>query len=825
MRTTDLRRCLSAALVVAGASAAVPRAADAAVEPVDIEVPAVVLDTTAAGGDAIEGPDEQLDLANVVQSAARGVTTVQEAPVIVTVITSDEIRERHFQSLDMLLDSVPGYQRVGVIHGQFPSVSVRGTVQAVQLLHDSMSLFDPFLNIATFHRLTPIETIKRVEVITGPGGVLWGANSYLGVVNVITKDAEDVDGVETGVQLGDGNGDRKVARAYVMAGLPDLLDGKAKLFLHGSFETYQGAGLNMPQHMFSAPLPQPNSADFYGPLTTADPERSYLFNFLVKARLGKVQVRAQVPVVERHTPLGFPGFVVRKDLPEDQDPACTPDVPYDPGDHCVDRGRRSRDNSVHFLDRYAVVEYSDRTAGGKAGVNLKGYLVQFIRSYPQLGVLAPVEGVIEGGLSFTFDATAYRVGGAYDGDFELPGNLRVNYGAEVFREFTFNNVDRSRQGDGIQAEFFAPYDLKLLPVPCPREPDLSTPDVLDDVRIVDGCPLTFAFPSSRSVGGVYLNPQWRATKKLILDAGARLQISPESLGTYGFPLTRIFSGTAVWNFAPSWHLKLNYAQGFRPPVFNNLSSNGEAVQLDGDDLVVETSDAAQGEINARVFKGDRRIRELSFRVDYAYTRLQNLIQVQGGHYGNTEDRGIHSAEALAKLYIQGGHRLELAYTWQQVATRDRGLHKSIPEHMFHLGGVFSLVEDKLTAFTDLRVIGAMEDANRLIEHRDLRYCHQLPTGCGNRTLGTVVNTSTGSFTPVRSTPSELVLDRLPPAADLSLGLTYTPTEKLHIRGTVLNAFNARYSQPDVFFDHEPRLEFMPNPWEDWRVYVGASYTY
>ena len=43
-----------------------------------------------------------------------------------------------------------------------------------------------------------METIKRVEMITGPGGVLWGSNSLLGILNVITKDAEDVEGVEIG---------------------------------------------------------------------------------------------------------------------------------------------------------------------------------------------------------------------------------------------------------------------------------------------------------------------------------------------------------------------------------------------------------------------------------------------------------------------------------------------------------------------------------------------------------------------------------------------------------------------------------------------------
>ena len=41
-------------------------------------------------------------------------------------------------------------------------------------------------------------------------------------------------------------------------------------------------------------------------------------------------------------------------------------------------------------------------------------------------------------------------------------------------------------------------------------------------------------------------------------------------------------------------------------------------------LNVETSDAAQAEINARIFKGERRIRELSFRIDASYTKLREL---------------------------------------------------------------------------------------------------------------------------------------------------------------------------------------------------------
>jgi len=221
----------------------------------DVEVPTIVIDN----GDTQAGPseDEALDLANIVQSAAKGVTTVQEAPAIVTVVTADEIKDRGFQDLTQLYDTVPGWTRVGLLHSAFHVPLVRGQAQAVQFLHDGVSLFDPFVNVASVSRVQPMELIKRVEMITGPGGVLWGSNSLLGILNVITKDAEDVDGVEVGGGFGDGRGDRLMARAYAMVGTSDLLGGKLKLFAHGSVESYQGPQFEMPLLLFHDPLPQP----------------------------------------------------------------------------------------------------------------------------------------------------------------------------------------------------------------------------------------------------------------------------------------------------------------------------------------------------------------------------------------------------------------------------------------------------------------------------------------------------------------------------------------------------------------------------------------
>jgi outer membrane receptor protein involved in Fe transport len=320
---------------------------------------------------------------------------------------------------------------------------------------------------------------------------------------------------------------------------------------------------------------------------------------------------------------------------------------------------------------------------------------------------------------------------------------------------------------------------------------------------VPGCAIPFAYPGDRTVLGAYLDPQWRPSKQLILDVGVRVQTAPSALGALSYPLGPTIGGAIVWNFIPNWHLKLNYTQGFRPPVFNNTESNGEGAQIAGNpNLTVETSDAAQAEINTRIFKGERRIRELSFRADGSYTRLTDLIQASGGDYVNSGKRGLTSVEFLGKLYVQGGHRIELGYTYLRVDSSDKGVIGAVPHHWFNLANVFSLVSDKLTATTNLRITGAAEDPNRIVEYR-----------------------GTTAMTPVQVAATDLVLDRIPPIAELSAGVSWMPSPKVAIRATVYDALWGHYYQPDVFFDYEPHLEYLPNPFEGFRAYLSALVQY
>jgi outer membrane receptor protein involved in Fe transport len=295
----------------------------------------------------------------------------------------------------------------------------------------------------------------------------------------------------------------------------------------------------------------------------------------------------------------------------------------------------------------------------------------------------------------------------------------------------------------------------------------------------------------------------------------RLQAAPK-IGTLdrSYGLTPTLSAAAVYEFTPGWHLKFNYAEGFRPPVFQDTDSNGEAVQIDGDpNLAVETSRSGQAEINARLLKGVKRVRELDVRADYSYTELQNFIAFIGGRHANTGNRGIHSAEFLAKLYLKGGHRLELGYTFNYISMADKGAFYSMPNNWFNLSSVNPLTS-RLELATVLRVYGSLEDPNRRVESRGLTPDPLTGAAFTSNPMQTVA-----------VLPTEMVIDRMPPAAELQVGLRWQATDKAQLQATLYNAFSNERSSYDNSSDLEPRLEITPATFEAFRFFVSGTYTF
>lgn len=150
--------------------------------------------------------EELMDIVPNVYGASKFEQKSTEAPSSVTVISSDEINRYGYRTLADLLQSVQGvhvsYDRNysflgtrGVNLGDFNS-RVLVLVDGHQI---NNNLSDGALIGTAF--VLDVDLISRVEIIRGPGSVLYGNNAFFGVINVITKRGGEV-GVATSAEYG-----------------------------------------------------------------------------------------------------------------------------------------------------------------------------------------------------------------------------------------------------------------------------------------------------------------------------------------------------------------------------------------------------------------------------------------------------------------------------------------------------------------------------------------------------------------------------------------------------------------------------------------------
>jgi iron complex outermembrane receptor protein len=157
------------------------------------------------------------DLMNIeVTSVAHKEQRLGDVPAAVYVITQEAIRRSGLTTLPELFRLVPGMQ-VAQINSNKWAVGLRGFNNLfggkVLILIDGRSMYDR-LNSAVFWESLdmPLDLIDRIEVIRGPGGATWGANAVNGVINIVTKSAEDTSGPAVTVRAGTLEGTHASAR-------------------------------------------------------------------------------------------------------------------------------------------------------------------------------------------------------------------------------------------------------------------------------------------------------------------------------------------------------------------------------------------------------------------------------------------------------------------------------------------------------------------------------------------------------------------------------------------------------------------------------------
>jgi iron complex outermembrane receptor protein len=143
----------------------------------------------------------------VVLSASRLSQPLAQAPAAVTIIDQDMIRASGFRDIPDLFRLVPGFT-VSYTRDNTWGVGYHGMGDAysrrMQVLIDGRSVYLPGFGQTPWAFLPlAIEDIERIEVVRGPNAAAYGANSFFGVINIITKDPAQVPGAHASLQAGE----------------------------------------------------------------------------------------------------------------------------------------------------------------------------------------------------------------------------------------------------------------------------------------------------------------------------------------------------------------------------------------------------------------------------------------------------------------------------------------------------------------------------------------------------------------------------------------------------------------------------------------------
>ncbi len=144
------------------------------------------------------------ELASVkVTSVSKASQSLSTAPASIYVITHDEIVNSGVMSIPEALRLAPNLQVTQLSSTDY-EIGARGFGGAreaqnfsnkILILIDGRSVYNPLFSGVTYDSLDVVmEDIDRIEVISGPGATLWGSNAMNGVINIITRPANQTRG-------------------------------------------------------------------------------------------------------------------------------------------------------------------------------------------------------------------------------------------------------------------------------------------------------------------------------------------------------------------------------------------------------------------------------------------------------------------------------------------------------------------------------------------------------------------------------------------------------------------------------------------------------
>ncbi len=122
----------------------------------------------------------------VLTAASRRPESPRKAPAVASVITSKELKEYGIRTIGEALSMVPGFYMAKREWGTQPYL--RGVPEGILFLYDGVPLTsDSTKSVHPIDEEISPDSIERIEIVRGPGSVLWGPDAFVGIVNIVPK--------------------------------------------------------------------------------------------------------------------------------------------------------------------------------------------------------------------------------------------------------------------------------------------------------------------------------------------------------------------------------------------------------------------------------------------------------------------------------------------------------------------------------------------------------------------------------------------------------------------------------------------------------------
>ena len=151
--------------------------------------------------DELEEELKYLKAETFVITPSRILQRIEKAPGSIYVVTDKQIRQMGARYLKDVMDTVPGWYLWQTFYGGGGAgMLARGTSgpssNQIIFMVNSHVVNEPYNGGGAVYQHIDLDNVKRIEFVTGSGSALYGSGAMAGIVNIITKDGEDVDGLQ-----------------------------------------------------------------------------------------------------------------------------------------------------------------------------------------------------------------------------------------------------------------------------------------------------------------------------------------------------------------------------------------------------------------------------------------------------------------------------------------------------------------------------------------------------------------------------------------------------------------------------------------------------